>query len=72
MIRGPRQYVPTKFIKVVEKREEISLADNQGIYVRNVKSGLVRSVMGPQSYILTENEVFFEKELSKNVEEMLK
>ena len=48
------------------------LMDNDGVYVRDTFSGQVRAVMGPQSYMLTANEVLFNKPLPSDVEEMLK
>ena len=39
MIRGPIEYVPAVEIDVVTKRTAIPLDENEGIYVRDVKSG---------------------------------
>ena len=53
-------------------RKAIPLSKNEGVYVRDVKSGKVRAVMGPQSYMLTAEEVLWEKELPELVETLLK
>ena len=42
MIRGPLEYVPPVEVEVVTKRKAIPLDENEGIYVRHIKSGKVR------------------------------
>jgi major vault protein len=51
MIRGPVEYVPPVEVEVVTKRSAIPLDANEGIYVRNVKTGKVREVTG-ETYML--------------------
>ena len=46
MIRGPVEYVPPVEVEVVAEREAIPLDRNEGIYVRNMKTGNVRAVTG--------------------------
>ncbi|EGD78575.1 major vault protein [Salpingoeca rosetta] len=70
MIRGPAEYVPPVQVEVVQKREAIPLDDNEGIYVRDTKTGKVRAVIG-QTYMLTQDEELYHKELPQNVEELL-
>lgn len=41
MIRGPTEYVPPVEVEVVMKRQAIPLDENEGIYVRDVKTGKV-------------------------------
>ena len=53
-------------------RKSIPLNENEGIYVRNIQSGQVRSVMGPQSYMLQANEELYEKSLTPLVEDLLR
>ena len=48
------------------------LNKNEGIYVRNVQTGKVRSVMGPQAYLLQAFEELYEKPLPLLVEEILR
>ncbi|KAM4698036.1 major vault protein isoform 1-T2 [Rhinophrynus dorsalis] len=70
MIRGPIEYVPPVEVEVVVKRESIPLDENEGIYVRDIKSGKVRAVVG-HTYMLTQDEELWEKELPANVEALL-
>jgi major vault protein len=41
MISGPAEYVPGVEVEVLNKRTAIPLDINEGIYVRNVKTGKV-------------------------------
>eukprot|EP00300_Choanocystis_sp_HF-7_P007154 c15120_g1_i2.p1 GENE.c15120_g1_i2~~c15120_g1_i2.p1 ORF type:complete len:874 (+),score=214.08 c15120_g1_i2:37-2622(+) len=70
MIRGPREYFPRVEVEIVDRREAIVLDESEGIYVRNLHTGAVRSVRG-QSYLLCENEVLWAKELTPGVEALL-
>jgi major vault protein len=70
MIRGPTEYVPPVEVEVVMKRKAIPLDDNEGIYVRDCKSGKVRAVCG-KTYMLNHNEELWEKDLPPTVEELL-
>jgi len=71
MIYGPCDYVPPTQVEIVEKRKSIPLDENEGIYVRDIKSGEVKSVLGALSYLLKPNEELWPKELPKAVEELL-
>jgi len=70
MIYGPCDYVPPVEVEIVEKRTSIPLDENEGIYVRDITSGKVRSVRS-QSYMLKPNEELWPKDLPKEVEELL-
>lgn len=70
LIRGPLEYVPSAKVEVVEERQAIPLDENEGIYVQDVKTGKVRAVIG-STYMLTQDEVLWEKELPPGVEELL-
>ena len=70
MIRGPTEYVPPVEVEVVMKRKAIPLDDNEGIYVRDCKTGKVRAVCG-KTYMLSHNEELWEKDLPPTVEELL-
>lgn len=41
MLKGPREFCPTVEMEVVSKRKAIPLDANEGVYVRNVKTGKV-------------------------------
>jgi len=70
MVKGPCEYVPPVTVEVVDRRKAIPLDDNEGVYVRDTQTGKVRAVIG-QTYMLTENEELWNKELPNTVEELL-
>lgn len=70
MIYGPRDYVPSVEVEIVEKRRAIPLDANEGIYVRDMKSGRVTAVTG-EVYRLSPYEELWDKELPPVVEELL-
>ena len=70
MIRGPLEYVPPVEVEVVTKRKAIPLDENEGIYVRDIKTGRVRAICGA-TYMLTQDEELWVKELPPGVEELL-
>jgi major vault protein len=70
MIHGPTDYIPPVQVEIVEKRKLIPLDENEGIYVRDIKSGRVRAHIG-SSYMLTSSEELWSKELPAVVEELL-
>jgi major vault protein len=45
MIRGPLEYVPPVEVEVATKRKAIPLDENEGIYVRDIKTGKVRRII---------------------------
>ncbi len=70
MIRGPIEYVPPVEVEVVTKRTAIPLDENEGIYVRDVKTGKVRAVTA-ETYMLNQDEELWSKELPPAVESLL-
>ncbi|XP_060748089.1 major vault protein isoform X2 [Tachysurus vachellii] len=70
MLRGPIDYVPPATVEVMLRRQAIPLDENEGIYVRDIKTGKVRAVIG-HTYMLTHDEELWEKELPPNVEKLL-
>lgn len=70
LLRGPAEYVPSNSTELVERRRRITLDKNEGIYVMNKKTGEVRTVIG-EPYMLTEDEVLWERHLPQAVEELL-
>jgi len=70
MINGPRDYVPPVEVEVIEKRRTIPLDENEGIYVRDIRTGKVSAICG-QSYLLKPHEELWEKDLPATVEELL-
>ena len=55
MIKGGR-YIPIPGVQILEKRTNITLDKNEGVYVQNVKTGQVKLVSGT-SYMLNADEV---------------
>jgi len=47
------------------------LAENEGIYVRDLWNGQVKLVKGPQTYMLKEYEELWQKTLPVEIEELL-
>jgi major vault protein len=46
MIHGPCDYVPPVTVEVVERRNAFPLDENEGIYVRDLRSGKIFAVTG--------------------------
>ncbi len=53
MIRGPTEYVPPVEVTVLTRRSTIPLDENEGIYVRDLKSGRIRAIIG-ETYMLNQ------------------
>ncbi|KAJ3601680.1 hypothetical protein NHX12_032647 [Muraenolepis orangiensis] len=70
MLRGPIEYVPPVTVEVMVRRQAIPLDENEGLYVRDIKTGKVRAVIG-HTYMLTQDEELWEKDLPLNVEKLL-
>ena len=70
MIRGPKEYVPPVEVEVMMKRQAIPLDENEGIYVRDIKTGKVRAVTG-ETYMINQDEELWAKELPPAVESLL-
>ncbi len=71
MVYGPCSYIPPVEIEVLENRSRKVLDKNEGIYVRDTKTGQVRSVIG-EAYMLKSYEELWEMELSVNIEKLLR
>jgi major vault protein len=70
MVYGPRDYIPPVEVEVVERRHKIPLDKNEGIYVRNIDTGVVTAIVG-ETYMLNPHEELWEKELPAEVEDLL-
>ncbi|KPI87757.1 putative major vault protein [Leptomonas seymouri] len=75
LVHGPCSFIPNSFMRVVpdaktkaEVRCRYLLGENEGLYVRNTVTGVVRCVPGPCSYMLAAEEELWEKPLSAQVE----
>jgi len=70
MIYGPSDYVPPVEVEIIERRKAIPLDETEGIYVRDIKTGRVRSVTGAV-YKLEPYEELWEKDLPEAIETLL-
>jgi len=70
LVHGPCAYTPRVEVKIIEKRKEMPMAANEGIYVRNIKTGEVRAIKG-QTYMLEAHEEMWKKELPTTVEQQI-
>ncbi len=70
MIKGPREYIPPVEVEIIDRRKSIPLDENEGIYVRDNKTGEVKSFKG-QTYLLQAHETLWHKELPADVENLL-
>jgi len=70
MIRGPREYVPPVEVEVSAFRKAMPLDLNEGVYVRNIKTGQVRAVIGC-TYMLNQDEELWSKVLPPVVEDLI-
>ena len=64
------EYIPPTQVEVVTRRKAMPLDENEGIYVRDIKTGRVRAVAG-ETYMLTQDEELWQKELPPQVEQLL-
>lgn len=56
---------------MLEKRQTQPLAENEGIYVRDLWDGQVKLIKGPQTYMLKEYEELWQKILPPDVDQLL-
>ena len=70
MVYGPISFIPDIQVEVLEVRKSIPLDSNEGIYVRDIHTGEVRTVSG-ETYLLKAHEEFWEKVVSDEVERLL-
>lgn len=70
MVHGPGRYIPPIQVEVIETRRIMALDKNEGIYVKDIREGKVRTVIG-QSYMLKPHEELFSMELPDLVERIL-
>ena len=70
LVQGPRSYIPSVEVTILDRRNRIFLSENEGIYVRDIHSGSVKMVSNT-SYILEAHEELWEKELPVDVQLLL-
>ncbi|KAJ5072182.1 major vault protein [Anaeramoeba ignava] len=62
LVKGPIRFIPPNEVDVIEKRKSIPLDENEGIYVRDLETGNIRSVIG-KTHMLEANEELWKKPL---------
>lgn len=67
---GPTNYLPPVEVEVVRRVEEIPLDTNEGVYVRDIRTGAVKAIIG-QTYMLQPHEQLYEVEIPRAVEDLL-
>ena len=70
MIRDLLEHIPPVELEVVTKRKAIPMDANEGIYVRDIKSGKVRAICG-STYMPTQDVELWAKELPPGMEGLL-
>ncbi|CAG5098752.1 Oidioi.mRNA.OKI2018_I69.XSR.g15943.t1.cds [Oikopleura dioica] len=70
MFKGPGEFVPTVETDIKCLNKAIALAETEGVYIRDIKTGRVRTEIGT-TYLLKENEEFWEKELPEHVTKLI-
>jgi major vault protein len=70
MLKGPMEYIPPVEVDVITTRKAIPLHENEGIYIRNFKTGKVRAVIG-QTYMMGEDEELWAKSIPPMVKTLL-
>jgi major vault protein len=72
MVRGPCLYCPQIQVHVIERRRTIPLSETEGIYVKNLRTGEIRSEMGVQCYLLKPYEELWAKPMTFEMAEILR
>ena len=70
MLCGPSEYIPPVQVRILERRRAIPLDRNEGVYIRDIRTGVVRAHIG-KTVMLNEHEELWGKELPPLVEELL-
>ena len=43
MVQGPCEFIPSVEMEIIDRRKAIPLDENEGIYIRDMKTGKVRN-----------------------------
>jgi major vault protein len=66
VVIGPCRYIPVNNCEIILKFNSISLADYEGVYIKNRITGKITLKQGPANVILTENEELWEKQYTRS------
>ena len=72
IVRGPARYIPSKHESILKKGDNISLGQNQAIYLRKIATGELTMVEGPCTYVVGVDEELYSKILSTEEYEALR
>lgn len=67
---GPCRYIPDIKVEVIEKRRNICLDKNEGIYIRDTREGDVKLISGT-TYLLKSHEELWSMKLNRDVDRLL-
>lgn len=70
--KGPQIFSLHPGESMENKRKSISVARNEGVYIRNIQTGVVRIDLGPKEIFLGAYEELYEKELTERESTALK
>lgn len=65
IVEGPTHYIPHKYAVVQNPVKAISLGRDEGIYIKNIRTGGIRLEQGPKTLMLSPEEELYEKEYTE-------
>jgi major vault protein len=72
IIEGPATYIPHKYSQVEKKVHSTALGPEEGVYVKNIRTGEIRLEQGPKTIMLSPIEEYYEKEYTTREFQALK
>ena len=64
IVEGPTHYIPHKYAQVVRHVKAMSLGRDEGVYIKNERTGDIRLEKGPKTLMLSPEEQLHEKEIA--------
>nr|MDO8108729.1 hypothetical protein [Candidatus Sigynarchaeota archaeon] len=64
ILQGPTHYIPHKYAAVERFVRAVSLGPDEGMYIKNIRTGDVRLERGPKTFMMLPEEEPFKKEYS--------
>lgn len=71
VIRGPVIFTPNENVEVIKPLNVISLDQEEGIYIKDLKTGKIQLIKGPTQFMLDAHQEFYEKKLTPMAEKIL-
>ncbi|HME55708.1 MAG TPA: SPFH domain-containing protein [Candidatus Lokiarchaeia archaeon] len=72
VIKGPTTYIPPKYVAVDRAVKTISIGRDEGVYIKNIRSGEIILKRGPQEFMLEAEEELYEKDYTTDELEAFK